>query len=246
MISLNEIYEFLKKLLGHPIFKFTYPFVISILMLLVIADGKALSYLILSTKNFNSENMSRVNDKLFEDKIAIFNDGDVLIDNTDFVNTNHVTISKNGAEINKVKVWKTNREDLKINIFIDSIKSSVFHLRLIYNEVFEKDDVVILSVIYSKGKSNEWNVKSRVKGIPQGVTKSKIKRNEGRVIYWVNIILIGIIIIMLFRLILFKIYKKKFVLRNVELYPVLTFFGIAGVLYYEYFQDRKILEQLLF
>lgn len=254
MITGRDIYDFLKKFLGHPIFKFLYPFLVSGIVILFVEDGKSMSYLVSKTVKVSStltkeDRLILKKDKeevLYRNNISFFNDGDELIDNSDFINFDNITVSKKGVDIKGVRVLKKSRESLSVDVYQDSIKSDVFHLRLINNEVFEKNDVVVIKVLYSGNQNGEWYSSSRIKGIPNGLRKSKIKPNEATVITWVNIILIGIALIIVFRLILFKIYKKKFIIRNVELYPILTVLGIAGVLYYEYFHDQKILEHLMF
>lgn len=252
MTTLNDIYKFLKRLLDNSVFAFLYPFLIAGVTILIVKEGKTLSYLITSSEELHQVSLDigssslhgSGEEKLFKDKIGVFNDGNELIDNTDFISQNQIRFSKVGSSIKNVFICNRNRSTLMFDVIVDSLDSSSFHLTLLNNEVLEENDVVVLCVLYTGHDHIDWSVESRIKGIPDGIKPSDINSSEKRIIIWVSIILIGLVVILIFRAVLFKVYKKKFVFRNIELYSILTFLSIGGVLYYEYFQDAKILNYL--
>lgn len=254
MITGHDIYDFLKKLLGHPIFKFVYPFIFAGIGILLIKEGKSMGYLESSSHKLSSSLTAKerkilgesVDSVYYGNFISIYNDGDGYIDNSDFIDFEQITVSKLGANIKGAYLYKTSREQLDFDIYLDPKTRDLVVINIMNNEVFEENDVAIIKVLYTNKSENDWIVKSRIKGMPSGILKSDIKQNEKQIIKWLVIILIGITIILLFRFILFRIKRMKFVIRNIELYPILTFLGVAGILLYEYIQDQKIIEHLIF
>lgn len=250
MITLDDIFAFVKKILGNPVFQFIYPFLIFLLGYLIVDDGKSLSYQILSSQEVrkevsNEELVLLENEQIEEcnrDYIALFNKGDELIDSDDFLGEDHIRLSLEGSSIINVEVYKKSRKELITSIEKDSLRDDMVKVNLVNGEVFEKNDALVLEILYCGSLKSTWLFQSRIKGLPEGLSKGEIHKNEDEVINWIIIISIGLISILTFRLILFRIQKKKFVLRRIELYIILTFVAMSAIMIYEYLQDRAILK----
>lgn len=171
MITIKDIYLFCSKLLSNPVFQFIYPFLVFGITLLIDNNSKNLSFQVLNVSSKIEEltenekkalGLSNQN-KIYQDKIAIYNDGNCLIDNVDFINEKHISLSKKGSRILSAKTIKSNRNQLKINKEIDTLKSNTIYLNIMNNEVLEQNDVFVIQVVYTGLKNAEWKIKSRKK-----------------------------------------------------------------------------------
>src|SRR5690554_5117101 len=203
MITLEEITTFLKKLLGNIVFQFIYPLIVFGITFLIVEEGKSLSYQILATEkistSINQEELDLIGNNPIKnvrrDYIAIYNNGNEFIDNSDFIKKDHITLTKRKDSIINVEIYKKNRKSLAVQTVTDSLSSDKILFNLIDNEVFELKDVVVLKVLYKQKGSGVWVIESRIKGvskgISKGISKGNIHKNEAKVIRSINIITVS-------------------------------------------------------
>ncbi|MCL5247721.1 hypothetical protein M4I21_18050 [Cellulophaga sp. 20_2_10] len=183
----------------------------------------------LVAQNLNESNISiKWKDSLIKNiysiNIKIWNNGDDIIDYSDFVANKPLTLYNEGkVKILKISSIKSSRPNIKFKpkILNDSIIFSLSN-----KEALEKGDGEMFSVLYSNINEEKWILKSRIKGAKYGFgfqEVSSLNSNKGKVTTYITVVLVLIIILRIF----ISIYKHKSVnFNNWELVFVLTYFII--------------------
>ncbi len=242
MIKINQILAFLKKIIGNKVFNFIWPFFLVFIGYIFSNDEKKLSYYVVEKKDFifNSNNQT-----IKTLKLSFFNDGNEIIDSSDFISESGISIKNSGKiKILKFEKLKSTRPELNLHSNIFGFDSSLLSLKLLNNEAFEINDVISIQIQYLIIKKGNWIINGRIKGIPKGITKGDKTPDEYEVIIITNIIWIILFIILLFRIILLKKYEKEFVIRKFEIGIIVLFIIHTVVIYYEYYSDLEILKEI--
>lgn len=243
MITLRQILDSLTRLIKNSYFTFFFPFFLAGIGYLIIKDQKSLCYYISKPV---SNNFHSVDGYYKTVKISLFNDGNTVIDNSDFLNEYGISI-KNSEKIKflKVQLIKKNRVELNIESKINLPDSSSLNIKLLKNEVFEQKDAITIMVYYLASNDGLWLIKSRIKGISGGISKGDINPREYAVVRTISIIWICLISILLFRFILFKIYRKTFIFRKAEVGLIGAYLLFSIILYIEYYRDFQIINSII-
>ncbi|MEP0265399.1 hypothetical protein [Dokdonia sp.] len=189
----------------------------------------------LVAKNLNDSNISiKWKDSLINNihkiDIRIWNNGNDIIDYSDFVENKPLTLYNEGSvKFLKVSSIKSSRPNIK---FISKILKDSIIFSLSNAEALEKGDGEIFSILYSKVNEGKWVLTSRVKGSKNGFgfqEVSSLNNNKGKFTIYTTIFLILIII----SRIIISIYKHKSVnLKNWELVFVISYILIIYVIPY--------------
>lgn len=244
MISSSKIFTSIKKIIGDPNFQIFFPALLTIICYLIYNDGKKMQYQYLKRNDIVEPDKPIKNSttkRQFVSYFAIYNIGEEIIDNSDFIGANNIIVSsKTECKIIKIQLIKKNRTTLKLSTTIDSLYEKSFYLNLLNNEVFEINDVVIYKIIYQSKNPVTWFINSRIKGSPDGITKGSIHRNENTVFYVLIILDILLISIIMFRSILFYKKKKDLIFRIWEVALISVLFLCTTIIFMEYLRDKEI------
>ena len=255
MIDIKQIYDGFLNIIGNSKVQFALAVVIiPIGSFLLMNNSKCLSYSTSIPEKLNVLDDSKyietnnIGDS-FEFKqvlISIYNDGNGHIDNIDFINAKQIAIQNTGkVYVIEVHTIKTKRKNFPVRTKVDSANREKVYVNIVGNEVFEEDDAVVLNISYKEISEGSWTVKSRIKGITNGMSKGGIHPKEGNVLKVLGIIWIILILIILFRIILFRIYRKKFVFRKFELFFITGLLFFTSLICYEYYQHKTLIDFVL-
>ena len=113
MIKINQILAFLKKIIGNKVFNFIWPFFLVFIGYIFSNDEKKLSYYVVEKKDFifNSNNQT-----IKTLKLSFFNDGNEIIDSSDFISESGISIKNSGKiKILKFEKLKSTRPELNLH-----------------------------------------------------------------------------------------------------------------------------------
>lgn len=226
--SVNIFYKFIKS----PITAIFISLIIGYFFYVLSSKNKEPLYNIsdsrLVAQNLNESNISiKWKDSLIKNiysiDIRIWNNGNDIIDYSDFVENKPLTLYNKGkVKILKISSIKSSRPNIKFTprMFNDSIIFSLSN-----KEALEKGDGEIFSILYSNINEEKWILKSRIKGSKYGFGFKEVSslNNKGKFTTYITIGLVLIIILRIF----ISIYKHKSVnFNNWELIFVLSYFII--------------------
>lgn len=167
---------------------------------------------------------------IYSINLRIWNNGDNIIDYSDFVENKPLTLYNEGkVKILKISSKKSSRTNIKFipKVFKDSIIFSLSN-----KEALEKGDGEIFSVLYSNINEEKWILKSRIKGSKYGFgfkEVSSLNSNKGKITTYFTL---GLILIIILRISI-SIYKHKSVnFKNWELVFILSYFIIIYLIPY--------------
>ena len=168
-------------------------------------------------------------DNVFYTSLTLWNDGEVFIDQSDFVKSRPIKFfSPDKIKILSATLEKTSRPDLKFKI--NSQNDSVY-IELANDEALEEGDGGKFNIVYTKLKptvDTKFKVDSRIKGTKYGfvykdLTKYKTKTYKVSIYFlWTSIILLLCI-----RIITLYIFRRPIVFRTAEFVFILTALSIT-------------------
>lgn len=233
--SVNIFYKILK----NPITAIFLSVIIGYFFYVLSSKTKEPSYNIsgsqIVAKDLNESNISiKWKDSLVKNiysiNIRIWNNGNEIIDYTDFVENRPLTLYNNGkVKILKISSIKNSRPNIKFTpkIFNDSI---VFTLS--NKEALEKGDGEMFTVLYSNINEKKWGLKGRIKNSKYGFgfqEISNLNSNKGEFTMYITLVLVLIIISRIF----ISIKRHKSVnFNNWELVFIFSYFIIVYLIPY--------------
>ena len=238
MITFTKIINWVKFIYKIEIVQFILPFTITVIGG-YLNNGKALSYQV------TIPHREYAKEKIWKQKIAIYNNGETFIEKQDFAGTDNIKLNISG--INKA-YYKlriiSNRKPIKLKWHFDSLNPNLILLNLLENEVFEMNDCFIVNLIYYSPKPLKIWVSSRIKGVKIGLVENYVSGKEK------NVLLVSLIIFLMFVLIIFfRIYrfKKRGILIHLRPFEIIIggiICGFTVLFIYEYNRDFETYEYI--
>ena len=241
--SVSKFYNFFK----HPVTAIVIGIIIAFIFYIISIRDKDPLYNIseseLIAENLNDSDIAIIwkdipINNIYKIKLTIWNNGNDLIDYTDFVENKPLTLYNQGnVKILKVTSIKSSRPNIKFDskIVNDSIIFSLSN-----SEALEKGDGEIISILYSKKDEKSWYLSGRIKGAKNGIginVVSNPNKKENSTIYFTIILIILIII-----RIIVCLYKHKSVyIKNREIVFVISYILIVYIVPY-YLSDGELIQ----
>lgn len=232
----SKLYSFIK----HPFVLFIVPILISIAIFFLDKTYKKPFYnlsnpeLIASKANENLKilyNNSEINN-IYSTNLTIWNGGNKIIDYSDFVRDQPITLSASNIHFLSISLSNTSRQNLR---FSSQIVNDSIRIRLLNDEALEQNDGASFLILFTKVNDTITDLKltSRIKETSNGFISKEIlnpKIKDVTKAMYINWGLISFMI--LFRIMYLKLSKKEVVFRNSELVFLVILFLFA--IYFTY------------
>lgn len=145
-------------------------------------------------------------------QIALWNEGKTYLEKVKFLTPYIAEIENSDVSILQVDSEKKSRQDLKFRIKESADKSSIF-IFIDGDEVLEKNDGLIIKIFYTSNTKVDWNVKSRILGIPTGFKEYSLinqvdKYQSSRIIFTFNRFFYAFLLLILWVAFIFSIIKN--------------------------------------